>query len=541
MKKFYCCILCLLFCFGCKPVEAKERILFIPIDDRPVCMQYTVDSLKAAGWDVLTPPVEYIASYNRNGDPDKLYDWLENNALLATDAIVSSDSLIYGGLVPSRTHELSLDILQARADKLLNFKNKFDCLRLYVFTTVMRSPRASSAPVEPSYYSQWGTQIFRMGELKDRQELGVIKKKESKELLQLMEQIPLTVQKDLYERRTANLTITKKLLAGVKNGAFDYFLLGRDDTAPYSDAHRDARALEILTGNLPQEKIRFFAGADQLGLVLLNRAVNKVQQVTPIVYTFYTEGVGAATIPTYEDEQVGKSIRNHILAAGGFPASSDKRADLILAVNTPVDGVCLSATNPKNNLVLTPAKEKFVLKVKDYVQQGKNVAIGDITYGNGADNALVAALFQEQVKSNVLQPLSLRVPRKPKEMPLAWALGAYAGWNTAGNTLGYALGQGLLREYLTNSQKNDLLAVRYLDEWVYQSNVRGEVRAKLIWPKGWTDGALKPLERKEAEQLITVDMHKFASKYFTARELNKWQYILPWSRMFEIGIMEKNK
>ena len=84
--------------------EAKEKILFIPMDDRPVCMSYTVDTLKRAGWDIQTPPQEYIASYNRTGNPDKLFKWLEDNALLATDAVVSSDSLIYGGLVPSRTH-----------------------------------------------------------------------------------------------------------------------------------------------------------------------------------------------------------------------------------------------------------------------------------------------------------------------------------------------------------------------------------------------------------------------------------------------------
>jgi len=124
------------------------------------------DTLKAAGWDIETPPDEYIASYNRVGDPDKLYQWLEDNALLATDAVISTDSLIYGGLVPSRTHNLDPKVLEDRTQRLLNFKKKFDCLRIYAYDTVMRSPHASSAPVEPAYYAQWGPQIFRMGELK---------------------------------------------------------------------------------------------------------------------------------------------------------------------------------------------------------------------------------------------------------------------------------------------------------------------------------------------------------------------------------------
>ena len=87
---------------------------------------------------------------------------MEDNALLATDAIVSSDSLIYGGLVASRTHELSEQVIDARTQRLLNFKKKFGLLRLYVFGTIMRSPKASSAPVEPSYYGKYGPQIFLM-------------------------------------------------------------------------------------------------------------------------------------------------------------------------------------------------------------------------------------------------------------------------------------------------------------------------------------------------------------------------------------------
>ncbi|MEG1345984.1 MAG: DUF4127 family protein, partial [Acidaminococcaceae bacterium] len=77
--------------------EAKEKILFIPIDDRPVCLDYTATSLQLAGWDIVVPPAAMLASYNRNGDPEALYRWLTENALLATDAVVSSDSLIYGG------------------------------------------------------------------------------------------------------------------------------------------------------------------------------------------------------------------------------------------------------------------------------------------------------------------------------------------------------------------------------------------------------------------------------------------------------------
>jgi len=532
-------ILAALICMCLLPfgVEAKEKILFIPMDDRPVCMSYTVNSLKSAGWDIQTPPQEYIASYNRTGDPDKLYKWLEDNALLATDAIVSSDSLIYGGLVASRTHELSEQVIAARTQRLLDFKKRFDLLRLYVFGTIMRSPKASSAPVEPSYYSKYGPQIFLMGALKDKQEMGSISNKETKELQELLKVIPQEVQTDLYTRRKANLGVTKKLLTGVKGRSFDYFLLGKDDTAVNSDAHRDAREIDAEMQRLPKWKIRFFAGADQLGLILLTRAVNKIEQTTPLVYTFYNEGVGEKTIPTYEDTVVKKTLREHILAAGAFPATISKNADLVLAVNTPENGICLSATSPLNNGKLTRAHKNFLNKVQAFVKDGKNVSVGDIAYSNGSDNALVTGLFATTIGS------SYKAQKKEALEPgskLAWALGAYAGWNTASNTLGYAVGQGILRPYMNETKKNDLLAVRYLDEWVYEAHVRQDVRNDLIYKNQWVDGALKPAQKTEAEAAVSKGIVNFASKYMAENELHKWKYTLPWSRMFEVNISQKN-
>ena len=43
-------------------LAAKGTILYIPMDNRPVCLYYTVETMQAAGWDVQTPPLEYIAN-----------------------------------------------------------------------------------------------------------------------------------------------------------------------------------------------------------------------------------------------------------------------------------------------------------------------------------------------------------------------------------------------------------------------------------------------------------------------------------------------
>ena len=48
-------------------VLAAERILYIPLDDRPVNLAYTVDTFKKAGVDVVTPPSELLSSASRKG------------------------------------------------------------------------------------------------------------------------------------------------------------------------------------------------------------------------------------------------------------------------------------------------------------------------------------------------------------------------------------------------------------------------------------------------------------------------------------------
>ncbi len=94
--------------------------------------------------------------------------------------------------------------------------------------------------------------------------------------------------------------------------------------------------------------------------------------------------------------------------------------------------------------------------------------MADIAFGNGGSNALVKGLFTEE---------------QDQPDPLGYQLSSYAGWNTASNSLGYALGQGLLRPWLTEEDRKDLLTIRYLDDWTYQSQVRQQVRQELVWPQ----------------------------------------------------------
>lgn len=501
------------------PAAAAEKgtILYIPMDNRPVCLDYSVQTMREAGWDVKVPPREYIASADKNGDPEKMFAWLQENMPESLAVVASSDALLYGGLVGSRTHEIPLEVIKERAQMLLDLKKNYGNKLVYVFTTIMRSPKMSSAPVEPEYYAQWGSQIFRLGALEDKLEAKEITRKEVKELAELRLAIPREILEDMYSRRHNNIKATELLMHGVESGDFDYMLVGRDDTATYSQAHREARDLDILVNELPKERIRFFAGADQLGLLLLSRASTRLQYHLPFVNTVYAPGTAGSTIPSYEDDTVAVSAKHHIYAAGAIPVAANKAAELTLALNTPSNGITLEASNAANNYTVTPETEKFTKRLHRLLDEGRNVAVADIKYGNGADNALVSTLFKNGD---------------------AYRLTAYSGWNTAGNSLGFALAQGLLSDMYRSGAKDELLNIRYLDDWAYQSNVRVRVYQELIWPNHWPNSGLNPEQVKVAEERITSDIYEVAEPVM-GTVVQRYRFTLPWQRMFEVYVAEK--
>lgn len=213
-------------------VKSRGTMVYVPMDTRPVCKDYTVATMKAAGWDVLVPPEELLSSADRDGQPDKLLEWLEQNTPKAVAVVASADALIYGGLVDSRTHHIEPSVLQSRVERLLSLKKKVHSPDIYVFVTIMRSPKASAAPVEPVYYQEWGGKLFRHGALRDKVELQGLSRKENKELQELNRTIPRNVIADYYDRRRTNIRTSELLLHGIESDSFNYLLVGRDDTSP---------------------------------------------------------------------------------------------------------------------------------------------------------------------------------------------------------------------------------------------------------------------------------------------------------------------
>src|SRR5918993_5599854 len=66
----------------------KLRIALVPLDDRPVCLQYPQMMAGLAHAEVVAPPVESLGRFIRPGDPEAIVRWLRAQDWGSIDALV---------------------------------------------------------------------------------------------------------------------------------------------------------------------------------------------------------------------------------------------------------------------------------------------------------------------------------------------------------------------------------------------------------------------------------------------------------------------
>ena len=518
LKKFLIALVFIIM--NCAHVSA-EKILFIPHDDRPISYQQPVEVVSQLGYKIISPPDEILTK------PDELWNWLNENAPAANAAVISSDALLYGGLIPSRSHQISIDELKARVGNFKTLRENNPSLQLYVFGSLMRTPQAGTPGdrEEPDYYGEHGANIFQLTRLLDKQETSTLSNKEKATLKALEQSIPDEVLDDWFARRLKNLSATKDLLNLANDDIINCFIIGRDDNAPLSQTHRENAILtkHIDELGIPKTKAQSHAGIDEYAMLLLTRAVVDLKdEFPPLVYVQFNRGTGKSTIPAYSDEQIADSINDEIFIAGGLPTTDPKRADFVLFVNTDREGETFHTHNSFPPQALTKRQQKYLARnaekfsslVSEAVKKNLPVGVADITFANGSDNFLM---------------------KKLRDKDLLFKLQAYGGWNTATNTTGFALGTGILAKKMSRKSIDRLLAYRYLDEWAYQANVRTMIAEKLSTRP---DGLQIYLNLGEHEAAVVKRenelIHAFAKKNLP--QIKKFRLSNPWHRMFECRI-----
>ena len=494
-----------------------ETVLFVPQDDRPVSLQYTVDTAKAAGMTVLTPPQNLISGKTYKGQADQIWNWVEQNAGRADVMVLSTDTLIYGGLVDSRKHNLPLSTLEYRLKRIEALKANYKNTRIYGFGTVMRSPRASGGGTEPSYYADYGPTIFQIAALQDKLDAGTLTQAETQKLMSLQASVPVEYLQDWFSRRQKNMQINKGLIDEARKGVFEYFALGHDDTSQLSQSALEGRYLSQYSKGIPRTQYGSFPGADQLGLLLMARSRTDESVEKPTFSIIYPLGGAGKTLPGYEDQTIDKTIAEHVEAVGGTMTTAGKPT-VLLAVNTPLSTSTSESEVFGNLPMVSQATNAFVDRIQQATEQGVTVSVADIAYNNGSDNTLVGAMYKRD---------------------LLYKIGAYNGWNTASNTVGYAIAQGLLLKSMSPEGHRDMLTQQYLDNWAYQANIRKDIYRMQDSIRTGNVRYSGDLNSK-LEEYLQERIQDFGETYLKV-DPRTIKATFPWGRLFETDITVYNK
>ena len=494
-----------------------ETVLFVPQDDRPVSLQYTVDTAKAAGMTVLTPPQNLISGKTYKGQADQIWKWVEQNAGRADVMVLSTDTLIYGGLVDSRKHNLPLSTLEYRLKRIEALKANYKNTRIYGFGTVMRSPRASGGGTEPSYYADYGPTIFQIAALQDKLDAGTLTQAETQKLMSLQASVPVEYLQDWFSRRQKNMQINKGLIDEARKGVFEYFALGHDDTSQLSQSALEGRYLSQYSKGIPRTQYGSFPGADQLGLLLMARSRTDESVEKPTFSIIYPLGGAGKTLPGYEDQTIDKTIAEHVEAVGGTMTTAGKPT-VLLAVNTPLSTSTSESEAFGNLPMVSQATNAFVDRIQQATEQGVTVSVADIAYNNGSDNTLVGAMYKRDI---------------------LYKIGAYNGWNTASNTVGYAIAQGLLLKSMSPEGHRDMLTQQYLDNWAYQANIRKDIYR--MQDSIRTDNVRYSGDlNSKLEEYLQERIQDFGKTYLKV-DPRTIKATFPWGRLFETDITVYNK
>ena len=523
------CLLSTVFGFQAQEQTRRTRILLIPLDSRPAAGQFAqmIGAMNNTRVDI--PPIEVLGKFTVPGDVEKVYEWLESQNLDDVSAIIASgDMLAYGGLIASRVNDVDASVGIKRLKRLIDFKHKSSPdIKLYIFMSTMRlTPTATKAA------AHYRVNLAKYEEMKDRFERTHDASLPAK--LNNVRKLVPAVEILRYERtRRRNVEVQAALLRMTIGNEINFLIMGQDDAKPDGPQIQENAKLKLLAEQYRvQDKVYFCEGIDQHSNLLLSRAILAQHNWKPKVRIVYSDDDGKNQYALYESKTVKESLLDQLFASGAEMAKEGDQYDYSLYVNTP--------KRRESHF------DEFLEQMRSEIDQGFPVAVADINFGaNGSSDE---ALFNFLVRTGK-----------------AYKLLAFAGWNTAGNTMGTSIPAANV--YLC-ARKNDVeplkrevaqrefLLHRMINDWAYHRFTRPATYAMIdslqdqrdeIYGSNF-DAVNKFAEGDLRRHIAQIFQNQFQLRRFTAGnkeyqiiDLTDLRISLPWPRAYEIRVEYKMK
>jgi hypothetical protein len=487
-----------------------RRIVLVPVDARPVVRQQVVRLVATADFHLVTPPIEMLGYFRQSADCRALADWLMAEASTADGFVLSLDMLVYGGLVPSRFVNDDLLTLLSRLDVLHKLKALFPHKPIYAFLATMRISNNNVDAEEKLYWADYGELIWSWSFHSDR--YAVQGDEASKHIAaETARLIPAEMRADYLATRQRNFDVALAALTMVENNDIDRLILPQDDTAAFGFNIAERRELEdqVAQRRLAEEA-RIYPGADEVAHTLCAHLVNVLGGAAPLkVFMLFSDPDCVKQLcARYEDRPILESIKSQLSAIDGLEVANIEAADVVLAIHTQgaEQGDWAMRMLLPNSPGIASSLWSSIAMAKEL---GKPVALLDLAYANGGDPMLMKQL--------------------PVHVPFS-ELAAYAGWNTASNSIGSLLAQcALARGVYQTPTNQELVCLRLVEDYLYQSIWRQRIRDVI----DETAVSAEKLHAVVAQMFIPAANAWLAEHHFVYR-VGSIQ--LPWRRTFEIDI-----
>ncbi len=499
-----------------------KKILLVPLDSRPPCGQLVADNGRTAGIEIILPPSETMDFYTLPGDTSKMRKWLYDEIKNCDEAIISIDQLLYGGLIASRNKTIKDEDITALAEYLKKLHGDNPNIKIHAFSILprMNPPDFVEKYQDRKKLMEWSRLVHKY----DDNPLS-----ETAEKIQVLErEIPSEQIKAYTEIYNRNLRLNCLLANLVADGTLEDLSFGQDDGEVYSLPNLKLKEfMHYLHKNqIAKDKLAIVHGADEVALSILTNIISRSNSFK--VYVDYSSEKAAIKVMPYMAICNQDTAHERLNFHHDIIVSTPEEADYILFI---------SATDEE-----TMDRRRYnAEKLLDYQQRGKPVALVDLSKSFIAQEALLPILLKENFPVN--------------------SLIAYAGWNTASNSIGTAvsqaeiyltaLNQGLEQDRVVYSNLNNLNN-RICEDYYYLKDVIDLVNINLK-KKGYSNVYDLDLEHnyKWAVDMMEAAMNQRLVQYKTSDAFTKsfWlqntEYAVtdmqissyfPWPRTFEINL-----
>lgn len=491
----------------------RVRIALLPLDERPVNVQLPGDVASMAGAELLTPPAAILPHYRSPGHTEALAAWLHDQARdpSLTHVVVSLDLLCYGGLIPARTSSDDVETVLGRLAVLREIKALRPDLVIFAVSLIMRASDSYSSVEEPDYWALYGRNLHALGAAVHRRDGGV-----EIDPATSMTDAPAEIIADLARRRLRNHLVNLTAIELHASRVIDFLAITADDTAVYSYGSAEQAWVRHWLRLFPAgRRVLTYPGADEVGAVLVARALAQQAGATITVATVCPDPDGMARVAPFENAPLSEAVARHILAAGAEAAVGP--ADITVVIHAPdpdrKDQAGAAAPTPDED-----AAEQTCAAVAGALDAGRTVAVADVRYSNGADPLLVEKLIARG---------------------LLGRLTAFGAWNTAGNTLGSVIATAVAAVAGSGTERSDAearpraLVRRVLDDYAFQSVVRHRGDPAVfagIFP------ILPADQAAQAAAWVTTELRALLAADLPFPEWQIASVMLPWNRGFEVDI-----